>query len=397
MKTNLNFARHPLHWMIWHSCLSLKAKQGHRAIATIRVLVFIWTMLLVTYGSTSAQQLASTRPNVDMGDVPARINHIRSGSGLPSLTIHPLLQQAAQTHVTDMITYANWSHIGTDGSRVKDRVLRTGYPLDGWIGENWVSASDSASALAWWMNSPIHRDNILGSSWREVGVGVALDPSSGRTIYVAVFSTGRQASVAVKTPQPLAAVAPNRVNGQLQYTESVNSPPPVQHATLTIRSGDTIFGLSEQYGIPWAELASANGWTKETILQLGELFVVPTMAQNVFVNSQTIESQNYIVQSGDTLISIARDLQVEWQAIAHVNNLHNADLLQVGQHLMIPDSLRRLTDVSAKTNPLHIIQADETIFSLAARYDLDWKTVLKINGLTESSILQIGQQIRLTR
>jgi len=146
-----------------------------------------------------------------------------------------------------------------------------------------------------------------------------------------------------------------------------------------------------------------NGWTKETILQLGEPFIIPTAAQDISFTPQTVEPEtlNYVVQSGDTLISIARDLQIEWQAIAHVNNLPNADILQIDQHLMIPASLPQFTDIPTKANPLppdlHTIQADETIFSLAARYDLDWKTLLKINELTESSILQIGQQIRLTR
>jgi uncharacterized protein YkwD len=43
-----------------------------------------------------------------------------------------------------------------------------------------------ASAEAWWMNSPVHRDNILGVHFRQVGFGTAID---GGRIYVAAVLT----------------------------------------------------------------------------------------------------------------------------------------------------------------------------------------------------------------
>jgi LysM repeat protein len=43
----------------------------------------------------------------------------------------------------------------------------------------------------------------------------------------------------------------------------------------------------------------------------------------------------------------------------------------------------------------YTIQAGDTLFGIAIRYGLDWNTVAAANGLGESSILQIGQVIRL--
>ncbi len=47
---------------------------------------------------------------------------------------------------------------------------------------------DSAvsDAEAWWMNSPEHRDNILGSHFRQVGFGAAID--GGKMYISAVFT-----------------------------------------------------------------------------------------------------------------------------------------------------------------------------------------------------------------
>lgn len=378
-------------------------------ILSVASFITIAINTLSTANSVMAQQYsvsplpsAEIASSAEMDSVPIQINQIRLNANLPALAIDPLLQQAAQMHALDMITYANWSHIGTDGSRVKDRVLRAGYVVDGWTSENWVSATNSVNALKWWMNSPVHRDNILAAQWREFGIGSVLDPASGRTIYVAVFATGRQMSM-VNVAQSSPAVSSPAANSiALQSTPSLEGFT-AGYASKTIRPGDTLFGLAEQFNISWAALATLNGWSKETVLQVGGQFVIPAAMTdypaaaalpNVVapegVGLQEQRTEMYLVQPGDTLISIAQNAQIEWQLIAHLNDLRNADMLQIGQRLVLPSALKN------KPRTSHIIEVGDTIISVAAKYNMDWETLLRINELTESSVLQIGQEIWLS-
>ncbi len=53
------------------------------------------------------------------------------------------------------------------------------------------------------------------------------------------------------------------------------------------------------------------------------------------------QGEEYVVQEGDTLASIAKEKlgsEDQWQSIAEANGLENPDQLQVGQSLIIPSS-----------------------------------------------------------
>lgn len=82
---------------------------------------------------------------------------------LNPLTYNSLLQGAAQTHANDMSDNDFFSHTGSDGKSVADRVTAQGY---NWttVMENIAMGQTSASeALDGWQNSPPHNDAILSS------------------------------------------------------------------------------------------------------------------------------------------------------------------------------------------------------------------------------------------
>src|SRR5690606_30020211 len=137
-------------------------------------------------------------------------NAVRVENGLAPLVENPLLSQAAQNHVNDMITNYVYGHYGSDGSTVKMRVARTGYSDSPWVSENWVSASNPNGAMRWWMNDYIHRVNILTAHWTEIGVGAGSRGSE--MIFVTVFSAGGGAgssgAVAAVPPQAPQAAPP---------------------------------------------------------------------------------------------------------------------------------------------------------------------------------------------
>jgi uncharacterized protein YkwD len=116
------------------------------------------------------------------------INLERGSHGVPPLRQSPDLESAAQRHSEDMVARNYFDHVGPTGVGLLDRVLAAGYSTVGAVldlGENISAGGDylatPAATVAGWMSSPEHRDNILGSSFGDTGIGVvaALPASLG--------------------------------------------------------------------------------------------------------------------------------------------------------------------------------------------------------------------------
>ena len=106
-------------------------------------------------------------------------NSARKSQGLGALCVHPALQRAARAHSADMINRDYFSH-GSIGPRLKSY----GY---NWrtYGENIARGSGSPgsanSIFTRWMNSSVHRSNILDGRFREVGIGAVTGTYKGRS------------------------------------------------------------------------------------------------------------------------------------------------------------------------------------------------------------------------
>ena len=125
-------------------------------------------------------------------------NAARAEHGLPALHRDHRLDAIAQAHADDMIARDYYDHDTPDGIDPTGRAEQVGYncrkDLGGGrytvgIGENiaaWLGRHSAgfiaADAVPGWMNSPGHRDNILGANYDRLGVGVATS-DSGRTTY----------------------------------------------------------------------------------------------------------------------------------------------------------------------------------------------------------------------
>lgn len=106
------------------------------------------------------------------------INEQRAAYGIPPYTWNDTLALAAQLHGEDCRAHNSWSHTGSDGSRVKDRLWRAGYPAVG-AAECFVYAASPQQAVAWWMDEAPpddwHRRTLLSTWVTEVGVAVIPD------------------------------------------------------------------------------------------------------------------------------------------------------------------------------------------------------------------------------
>ena len=154
---------------------------------------YIWTKIAVTWypdgatlpGVTTLPAPAGCTPQEDAGTISqllGLINQARIDHNLKPLTLQSQLSAAAQVHSVDMACKDFVDHTGSDGSSWFDRIKTQKYSYQ-YASENiYVGdpafGGDAVGAFKWWMNSQIHRDNILSSKITEIGIGYANYPKS---------------------------------------------------------------------------------------------------------------------------------------------------------------------------------------------------------------------------
>ncbi len=123
-----------------------------------------------------------TQPSANEQYLLELINAERAKTGAQPLAVDSALSTAAENHSQWMIASDIFSHMGAGGSSSTQRTTDAGYPLTGsWAtGENiaWLSTrapdglQDEVQLLHTnLMNSSSHRDAILNSNFREIGIG----------------------------------------------------------------------------------------------------------------------------------------------------------------------------------------------------------------------------------
>lgn len=185
--------------------------------------------------------------NIAPFDVVKLTNEKRAQNGLHALVLDSTLSAAAIAKGNDMLAKGYWAHFAPDGTSPWSFFLSFGYKYK-YAGENLArDFASSEAAVSAWMNSPSHKDNILNSNYRDVGIGVVEGNLNGvdTTIIVQFFgtkmttvpeiSTAKSESiVATPTPNSLLGIAKEKSQeASLPITIETPEPTPSVEPTPT--------------------------------------------------------------------------------------------------------------------------------------------------------------------
>jgi len=151
----------------------------------------------------------------------------------------------------------------------------------------------------------------------------------------------------VPTPIPTATIDPTLLPPPTPL------PPTIDPCLVVIASGDTLLSIAREHEVTVAALVAANPTVltagEFTTLQIGWQLRLPDCGTPVPAAApdgaagQPVPPAGagglptvHVVQSGDTVYSIARQYGVDPQAIIAANNLVNPSSLSIGQQLTIP-------------------------------------------------------------
>lgn len=152
--------------------------------------------------------------------------------------------------------------------------------------------------------------------------------------------------------------------------------------TYTVKSGDSLWKIANEYGLTVAELKSLNGLTSDN-LSVGQVLKVSNSS-----GSSNSSGNTYTVKSGDSLWKIANQYGVTVNELKSLNDL-TSDILSIGQVLKIPSS-----SSSNSSGSTYTVKAGDSLWNIANQYGITVDELKKLNNLT-SNTLSIGQILKV--
>lgn len=193
-----------------------KAKLLHNSSLTLITFAFIFYQLVISFVPHFAPRILGFAANISPDEVVALTNEKRTQAGLLPLSLNSTLSQAAQAKGADMLNKGYWAHVAPDGTQPWAFFTNFGYKYK-YAGENLArDFSSASSAVEAWMNSPSHKENLLSSKYKEIGIGVVEGNLAGvdTTIIVQFFGTKYADTV------PIAPIAEVKAANQPPSTET---------------------------------------------------------------------------------------------------------------------------------------------------------------------------------
>lgn len=145
----------------------------------------------------------------------------------------------------------------------------------------------------------------------------------------------------------------------------------------TVKSGDSLWSISRKFGVTVNDLKKVNNLSSN-LLSVGQNLIIPGKKNNT-------SSNEYVVKKGDTLYGIANKYNVSVDNLKSYNNL-STDSLSIGQKIKIPDN-------KVNSNE-YVVKSGDSLYSISRKYGVSVDELMSVNNL-KSTVLSVGQVLKI--
>jgi LysM repeat protein len=192
---------------------------------------------------------------------------------------------------------------------------------------------------------------------------------------------------------------------------------PLTGQAYTVQPGETLSGLAEQFNVPWQDLAELNQIAYPYLLYYGQTLRLPGSVDQAAAEStptaqpsptpspvppEPVEAAGMlVVRPGDSLLGLADQYQVTWQALVAANGLTYPYFIYPDQSLRLPPEARQpsptleATPQPAGAGQAYIVQPGDTLFKLGRQFNMDWTLIAEANSITYPYQLYAGQALQI--
>lgn len=186
---------------------------------------------------------------------------------------------------------------------------------------------------------------------------------------------------------------------------------------VVVQPGDTLSAIARRNKTTVAELMKLNPGLVPEKLRLGQKIKLKASATSV-ASTGGSSTQNrpspapsapgsYVIQSGDTMHSIARRSGTTVEALCRLNNITNPSTIQIGMRIKLPDG-STVAPPEASGQPsepvkprpptpvTHIVKPGDTLSSISRQTGTPIEELRKVNNLKDD-IIHPGQSLKVRR
>ncbi len=160
-------------------------------------------------------------------------------------------------------------------------------------------------------------------------------------------------------------------------------------ATYTVQSGDTITGIANAFDVDADAILIRNGLISPNDIRVGQVLIIPLGAVTL--------PQTHVVRPGETLTDIAIRYNTTVDALVTTNIITSPDNLVPGQVLTLPPTGGAQTSPptsGAQTFPVnYIVDTGETLRTIAAQFGTTWQALAAYNNIANPNYIQAGMVI----
>ena len=165
--------------------------------------------------------------------------------------------------------------------------------------------------------------------------------------------------------------------------------------TYIVQSGDTLTSIAIKFDTTVQAIAELNDLQNPNLIYVGEILKIPTNSRgNLSAPSSRHYIKTYIVQSGDTLTSIAKKFNTTVDKIALLNNITNPNLIYPGQILKIETSINSSIR-GYNFNTMYTVQKGDTLLGISRKLDVDYKELIQKNDITNPNLIYTGEVLKI--
>ena len=183
------------------------------------------------------------------------------------------------------------------------------------------------------------------------------------------------------------------------------SSPAYAETVHVIRAGDSLAGIARQYGVDADVLAAYNNITDPNLIVIGHQLVIPPPSAEpcraVPAGDSPLPGQEgyHTVKRGESLTAIARQYGLALNELLRLNGLADTSMIWVGQKLRLSARVAPVTPAQ-KAKPvaaetIHLVEPGETLALIAQQYGTTVEHLMQSNGLPNSGFVYPGQRLRV--
>ncbi len=168
-----------------------QAKILHPSFLAAFVFLFLLNQTLINFVALLRPGILGYSSNITPEMIIELTNSERVKQGLLPVEVNNLLNEAARRKAGDMFAFDYWAHKSPSGRNPWSFLKEAGYDYRV-AGENLArDFYDPDSVVGAWMKSPTHKENIINSKFKEIGVAVVDGTLGGiqTTLVVQFFGT----------------------------------------------------------------------------------------------------------------------------------------------------------------------------------------------------------------